>query len=65
MDDSTKSMPVGLAQNKPGVKFQCGTCYWFDAGTCRNRNPDLNGVHVEAVWCCNLYHHDGMKIIVR
>jgi len=63
----TKSMPIGLAQNPPGKPFRCGDCEWFDTGAsrCQNKNPRLNGRHVEPEWCCNLYDNDEMKIIVR
>jgi hypothetical protein len=61
----TKAMPIGLAQNPPGRAFQCGTCEWFDGGRCQNKNPRLNGRHVEREWCCNLYDNDDMKIVVR
>lgn len=64
-DDPTKSMPVGLAQNRPGVNFRCGTCHFYDAGACRNKHPSLDGAKVEAMWCCNLYRTSGMTIIIR
>ncbi len=55
---------VGLTQNAAGVKFQCGTCEYFKDGVCRNINPELYGREVKAEWCCNLYDHDGMRVIV-
>jgi hypothetical protein len=55
---------IGLSQNADGVKFQCGTCEYFADGTCRNINPKLYGRPVKPEWCCNLYDHDGMKVIV-
>lgn len=55
---------IGLAQNAPGVDFHCRTCEYIKAGTCTNPNPKLNGRKVEPDWCCNLYDHDGMKVIV-
>lgn len=64
-DDDTKSMPVGLAKNPQGVPFRCGACQFFDAGKCWNKNPDLHGRKVEPQWCCNLYKHDKMEIIIR
>lgn len=54
---------VGLSQNETGVTFRCGTCKYFDRGTCHNKNPELEGRHVKPHWCCNLYDHDGMKVI--
>lgn len=61
----TKSMPIGLAQNPPGRAFQCGTCEWFNAGHCQNKNPRLTGRQVDPQWCCNLYDNDQMKIVER
>lgn len=61
----TKAMPIGLAKNPAGVQFQCGTCEWFSAGKCMNKNPRLNGKHVEPQWCCNLYDNDKMEIVIR
>jgi len=55
---------VGLAQNAKGVPFQCGTCEYFDRGTCRNRDPELEGRKVGSEWCCDLYDHEGMRVIV-
>lgn len=64
-----KAMPdnraVGLADNTEGYSFQCGTCEYFDDGTCHNPHPKLNGRKVEPKWCCNLYDHAGMKTIVE
>jgi len=58
------SSEVGLAQNASGIQFQCGTCEYFDNGTCHNKNPHLQGRQVQPAWCCNLYDHPGMKVIV-
>ncbi len=55
---------VGLAQNTQGVNFQCGTCEYFDKGVCKNSHPKLKDRNVQREWCCNLYDHDGMKVIV-
>lgn len=55
---------VGLAQNAAGTMFQCGTCEYFDRGVCHNENPKLKGRSVKSEWCCNLYDHSGMKVIV-
>lgn len=55
---------VGLAENASGVQFQCGTCEYFDSGTCRNAHPKLQGRPVKPEWCCNLYDHDGMRVVV-
>lgn len=65
LPEGTKSMPVGLAQNPRGIAFQCGTCEYFDKGTCKNKNPRLDGRKVEAEWCCNLFDRDGMKVVAR
>jgi hypothetical protein len=56
-------MTIGLVENVPGVSFQCGTCEYFQSGTCTNKDPRLYGRKVEARWCCNLYEHDGMVIL--
>lgn len=58
-------MGVGLAENPRGVHFQCGTCAYFDNGVCHNSHPRLDGKKVKAEWCCNLFDHKGMKVIVR
>jgi hypothetical protein len=56
---------VGLAQNAGGVAFKCGTCEYFtDHEYCSNPNPEINGRTVRPEWCCNLYDHPGMKVIV-
>ena len=54
---------VGLSENPMKVAFECGTCEYFERGTCHNKNPNLKGRKVEASWCCNLYDHDGMRVI--
>ena len=55
---------IGLAENAPGIHFQCRTCEYIDNGTCTNPNPKLNGRKVKPEWCCNLYDHAGMRVIV-
>jgi hypothetical protein len=55
---------VGLSENPMSVRFECGTCEYFRRGTCDNQNPKLKGRKVESAWCCNLYDHDGMRVIV-
>lgn len=55
---------VALSRNPDGVHFQCGTCEYIKSGVCQNPNPKLNGRKVETSWCCNLYDHSGMKVIV-
>ena len=60
----TDSRSVGLADNGH-VKFQCGTCEYFEAGVCHNKHPKLMGVQVNDNWCCNLYDHDGMKTVIE
>jgi hypothetical protein len=64
-DPAEDDRAVGLADNTEGYAFQCGTCEYFDDGTCHNNHPKLNGRQVEAKWCCNLYDHDGMQTIVE
>ena len=54
---------VGLADNH-GRLFKCGTCEYFEDGICHNKHPKLHGREVKPVWCCNLYNHDGMKVVV-
>lgn len=54
---------IGLASNN-GVRFHCATCEYFDRGVCHNPNPKLHRREVERDWCCNLYDHKGMKVIV-
>jgi len=63
-----KRPQVGLAENAKGVAFQCGTCQYFDKksyGHCHNQDPELEGLHVEAEWCCDLYDHEGMRVIIE
>jgi hypothetical protein len=55
---------IGLSQNAKGVPFRCGTCEYFERGVCHNPNPKLAGKPVDDDWCCNLYDHKGMKVIV-
>lgn len=62
--DNDNDSPVGLAQNAEGVPFQCGTCEYFEDGTCHNPHPKLEGQQVQPEWCCNLYDHDGMKHVI-
>lgn len=57
--------PVGLADNAEGVPFRCGTCEHFSDGRCTNSNPKLNGRKVDPKWCCNLYDHAGMRVVVE
>lgn len=67
-DEIKKAMPdtraVGLADNGD-TKFQCGTCEYYDAGYCQNEHPKLHLKRVEPNWCCNLYDHDGMKVVIQ
>ncbi len=56
------SQSVGLAESP--AAFQCATWEYYKSGVCQNKNPKLNGRNVEPEWCCNLYSHDGMKVIV-
>lgn len=66
-DQIKKAMPdtraVGLADNG-ATRFQCGTCEYFDSGICRNKHPKLDGTKVDEDWCCNLYDHEGMEIVI-
>lgn len=55
---------VGLVENKDNIRFECGTCQHFKAGSCYHKNPKLHLRHVDRRWCCNLYEHPGMKTIV-
>lgn len=64
-EDGSKVMPVGLSENPSGTPFQCGTCEYYHEGICHNSHPAISGKHVDAVWCCNLYDSEGMKIITR
>lgn len=64
-DTAAKMQAVGLAQNPAGVTFHCGSCEYFKRGKCGNPNPKLNGRRVDPVWCCDLYEHAGMKVIVK
>lgn len=59
-----KDIPIGLVQNKGNERFECGTCQYMSDGVCLNPHPKLNQKHVEEHWCCNLYHHPGMRTIV-
>lgn len=54
---------VGLADND-GIRFMCSTCEYFDNGICRNKHYKLDGTKVDPDWCCNLYHHEGMKVVI-
>lgn len=58
------TMEVGLDENPSGIPFQCGTCEYFHEGICHNEHPKLHGKYVEALWCCNRYDREGMKVIV-
>ena len=63
--DTEDDEPIGYAENPPGVAFRCGTCEYFDAGTCRNPRKKLNGVKVKGdVGCCNWYESEGMKTVI-
>lgn len=55
---------IGLAQNAPGVPFQCGTCQFFQGGKCGNPDPALSGRPVQPAMCCDLYDHPGMQKIL-
>lgn len=61
-----KDVVIGLVQNKGNERFECGTCRFMDHndGVCLNPHPKLHRLHVDKEWCCNLYHHPGMKTIV-
>lgn len=63
--DAPERPKVGLAENAEGVPFQCGTCEYFEDGTCHNPDPELKGRDVDEEWCCDFYEHDGMKVIVK
>lgn len=56
---------VSLADNTSGEPFQCGTCEYMDDGICHNPHPKLDGRPVKPQWCCNLYEHAGMRIVVE
>ena len=60
----TFNSKVGLVKNPQGTAFRCGTCKFFKKGVCKNVNPELKGRPVAAHWCCNLYDHAGMKLVV-
>lgn len=62
---ATSNVIVGLSDNTSGAAFKCGTCEYFGDGKCHNPNPKLDGRKVEKTWCCNLYSHKGMKVIVK
>jgi hypothetical protein len=65
---------VGLAELPPGVHFRCGECAYMGGkrkgtkvrlGECGNPNAELFRREVHRTrMCCNLYDHDGMKVIV-
>ncbi len=63
--NAQRPQEVGLSENKGNVPFRCGTCEYFQRGVCHNPNPKLNGRPVHDDWCCNLYHHPGMRVIVQ
>jgi hypothetical protein len=63
--DETQSMPIGLVSNPKGVPFHCRDCQFYDDGKCWNKKKKLTGTHVEPEWCCNLFRHPGMKVIIR
>jgi hypothetical protein len=60
--DHIEAGVVGLASSP--AEFRCGTCGYYKSGECYNPNPKLYEKKVEPSWCCNLYTHDGMKIII-
>lgn len=62
LEDAVKQ--VGLAKNVKGVAFRCGTCKFFDNGECYNPHPKLYEKKVDEYWCCNLYNHKGMEVII-
>jgi hypothetical protein len=58
--------PIGLATNPSGVEFRCGTCEYFEGGTCENQDPRLQGQKVDAITeCCNRYDHAQMKVRIQ
>ncbi len=61
----TQAGDVSLCANPPGVPFQCGTCNYFEQGTCSNPDPKLSGRPVQPDWCCDLYDHQGMQVVVQ
>lgn len=63
--DGDEPSVVGLSENPQGIPFQCGTCEYFADGVCQNPHPKLNGQKVQPEWCCNLYDHEGMKVITQ
>lgn len=74
--DPSKPNPVGLAENPPGVPFQCGTCSflsgnievlqdWPEDNICTNEEARLYLVPVnKQLWCCDKYNHPGMRVII-
>ena len=56
---------IGLAENARGVTFQCGTCEYFDRSVCHNPDPKLHRKPVERQWCCDLYEHPKMRVIIK
>lgn len=66
--DKTSRPKVGLAENPQGVPFRCGSCEFFGRkkpGHCDNPDPELQDRKVEPHWCCDLYRHPGMRVIVK
>lgn len=61
--DFKDGSPIGLADNA-GIRFECGTCEYIRNGVCTNPDPRLKNRNVEQHWCCNLYDHAGMRVIV-
>lgn len=55
---------VSLVNNTSGAAFKCGECMYYRDGKCYNKNPKLYERDVEKSWCCNLYDHEGMKLII-
>lgn len=55
---------IGLASNPNGIPFRCDHCEFFKKGTCHNPDPKLFGRSVDDDWCCDLFKHPGMKVII-
>lgn len=55
---------IGLTENASGVPFKCLSCKYWKDGKCGNPNPSLKDRPIKAEWCCNLYDHAGMHLIV-
>lgn len=55
---------IGLVENASGIAFRCDTCKYWNDKKCANPNPELKDRRIQGEWCCNLYDHDGMHLIV-